>query len=109
MFIVFLEFLTDTKIFVPFLSGENPIRTFTGILLPDYFFSNFFNFNKFWRIFPGTYLYIESSSPQKPGDTGRLNSATIKGTSRDCTVRSISKQHDSIPQRICLQQSLNTV
>lgn len=52
MFIVFLEFLTDTKIFVPFLSGENPIRTFTGILLQDYFFPIFLisiNFGEFFQ------------------------------------------------------------
>lgn len=52
MFIVFLEFLTDTKIFVPFLSGENPIRTFTGILLADYFFPIFLisiNFGEFFQ------------------------------------------------------------
>lgn len=49
--------------------------------------------------FPGTYLYIESSSPQKPGDTARLNSATIKGTSRDCTV---SDRFILIPTRYML-------
>lgn len=51
VFIVLLGFFTDTKIFVPFLRGENPIRTL--ILLQDYFFSNFLltsmNFGEFFQ------------------------------------------------------------
>lgn len=48
MFIVFLEFFIDIKIFV---RGENFIRIFIGILLLDYFFLIFLiliNFGEFF-------------------------------------------------------------
>lgn len=51
MFIVFLEFFIDIKIFVLFLRGENFIRIFNGILLLDYFFLIFLiliNFGEFF-------------------------------------------------------------
>lgn len=61
------------------------------MLIFNYLSCNVFFMNKneeihYSLIISGTYLYIESSSPQKPGDKGRLNSATIKGISQDCTV-----------------------
>ena len=35
---------------------------------------------------PGTYLYVESSSPRKEHDKARLQSVVIKGTSKNCAV-----------------------
>lgn len=37
--------------------------------------------------FPGTYLYTESSSPNKPGQIARLASFIIKGSVTSCQVQ----------------------
>lgn len=35
----------------------------------------------------GHFIYIESSSPQRPGDRAQFSSSVIKGTSQNCMIR----------------------